>query len=212
MLVIFGTKSVGKTVKTGEFECVRCNTHRPYQLKQNQKFFSLFFIPVIPLGKLGDTLECTFCKTAYIPSTVLSASEYTSSTAVIDSLEAPLASVGKRLGSYLIDMIVLTLLNFPLAFLAKHLPDYFDNKFYLLFFPLWILYFFLMELLFKGTVGKKALSVIVVSDREDRKLSVFQYFVRSVVKCIPFLPIILLFNDKRKAAHDLIAGTIVVEK
>ncbi|WP_293915578.1 MULTISPECIES: RDD family protein [unclassified Sphingobacterium] len=212
MLVIFGTKSVGKTVKTGEFECARCNTQRTYQLKQNQRFFSLFFIPIIPLGKLGDTLECTFCKTAYIPSTVLPASEYTSSTAVIDSLEAPLASAGKRFGSYLIDMVVLTLLNFPLAFLSKLLPDYFDNKFYLLFFPLWILYFFLMELLFKGTIGKKALSIKIISDNEGSKLSVFQYFVRSIVKCIPVLPIILLFNDKRKAAHDMIAGTIVVEK
>jgi len=212
MLIIFGTKVVGKTIKNGCFCCPRCDTERNYQLKQNEKYFSLFFIPIIPLGKTGDSLECTFCKTAYVPSSILSDEEYTSSTATIDSLDKPLASVGKRIGSYFIDMIILTLLNFPLAFLAAYLPDFFDDKFYLVFLTMWIVYFFVMELLFKGTIGKKIFSIEIASGREGEKVSVFQYLIRSIVKCIPLINIIFLFNDKRKGVHDYVANTLVVEK
>ncbi|RZL36017.1 MAG: zinc-ribbon domain-containing protein, partial [Pedobacter sp.] len=100
MLVIFGTKVVGKTISTGTFQCARCNCERTYVLKQNKKFFSLFFIPFIPLNNVGDTLECTFCKTAYIPNANFLGAAYTSSTAEIDTLSRPLAAVGKRLGAY----------------------------------------------------------------------------------------------------------------
>lgn len=96
MLFIFGTKRVGKTIKTGSFQCPRCNCERDYLLKQNKKFFSLFFIPVIPLNNAGDTLQCTFCKTEYIPNTILSPNEYTSTTATIDALERPIASAANE--------------------------------------------------------------------------------------------------------------------
>jgi len=219
MLVIFGTKTVGKTIKTGTFKCSRCNRERNYFLKQNKKYFSLFFIPIIPLNKVGDTLECTFCKTAYIPNSILSKNEYSSSTALIDNLEKPLASVGKRIGAYIIDMIFLTLLNFPLAFAMDYLPDFFKNKFYLAFIPLWIIYFFVMEVLFKGTIGKKILSIETISDNNEtiaysneKEITGFRYFLRSIVKCIPLINIVLIFNDKHKGCHDFIANTIVVEK
>ena len=212
MLIIFGTKTIGRTIKSGNFYCPRCNAERTYHLRQNKKYFSLFFIPFIPLGESADTLECTFCKTAYIPSSILSDTEYTSSTATIDSLEKPLASIGKRIGSFFVDMIALIMLNFPLAFITEYLPDYFDNKYYLVYMPLWIVYFFVMEWLFKGTIGKKIFSIEITSEREDKKITVFQYLLRSIVKCIPVINIIFLFNDKRKGVHDYIANTIVIEK
>ena len=211
MLIIFGTKIVGKTIRRGNFYCPRCEMEREYKLQQNGKYFSLFFIPVIPIGKTGDSLECTFCKTAYVPSSILPETEYVSSTIAIDSLERPLATVGKRIGSYFIDMILLLLLNFPLSFVAVHLPDFFDKKFYLVYMPVWIIYFFVMELLFKGTIGKKIFSIEITSESE-KQVSVFQYFIRSIIKCIPVINIIFLFNDKRKGVHDYVAGTIVVEK
>lgn len=212
MLVIFGTKTVGKTIKSGTFHCDRCNCERNYILKQNKNFFSLFFIPIIPLKNVGDTLECTFCKTAYIPNSVLSSDEYHSSTAKIDSLEKPLANVGKRLVAYIIDMIFLIILNFPLAIVVKYLPEFFKNKFQLVFIPLWILYFFVMELFFKATIGKKILSIESIADNKAKPVTFIHYFLRSIVKCIPLINVILLFNDKHKGCHDFVANTIVVEK
>ncbi len=212
MLVIFGTTVIGKVVKSGSFYCPRCNMERGYQVKQNEKYFSLFFIPLIPIGKSGDTLACSFCKTSYIPSSILSEEEYTSSTIATDYLEKPLASPGKRIGSYVVDMLILILLNFPLAILAGHLPHYFDDKFYLLFFPMWIIYFFIMEWLLKGTIGKKIFSIEITSDKEGHQVTITQYLLRSIIKCIPLINIIFLFNDKRKGVHDYLAKTLVSEK
>lgn len=212
MLFIFGTKRVGKTIKTGSFQCPRCNCERDYLLKQNKKFFSLFFIPVIPLNNAGDTLQCTFCKTEYIPNTILSPNEYTSTTATIDALERPIASAGKRIGSYFIDVIFLILLNFPLAFVVKYLPKIFSDQFFLAIFPLWIIYFFVMELLFKGTIGKKICSIETISEDKEKPITALRYLLRSIVKTIPVINVIFLFNDKHKGCHDFVAITIVVEK
>ena len=212
MLVIFGTKVIGKTLKSGTFVCPRCNMERTYLLKQNKKYFSVFFIPLIPLNNVGDTLECTFCKTAYVPNASFLGNTYTSSTADIDSLPKPLAAVGKRLGAYIIDMIFLIILNFPLAFVVKYLPDLFHNKFYLVFFPVWVIYFFIRELFFKGTIGKKLLAIQTVSDDDEKPITAVRYLLRGFVKAIPLINVVLLFNDKHKGCHDFVAGTIVVEK
>lgn len=212
MFIIFGTKKVAKTVQKGNFDCPRSQTQREYQLKQNRKFFSIFFIPLIPLDKLGDSLECSYCKTAYIPNAFLSETEYQSSTKNIDSLEKPLASAGKRFGGYVLDIIFLVFLNFPLAFLAKYLPEALQQKFILVFLPVWILYFFIMEVAFKGTLGKKIVSIQTVSQKEGEPVSAIRHLIRSIIKIIPLINIILLFNDKKQGCHDFAANTIVVEK
>ena len=212
MLIIFGTKNIGKTISRGTFSCVRCNTERQYQLKENRKYFSLFFIPVIPLEKQGDTLECTFCKTVYFPETILPEGTYIPTTLAIDQLDQPLASFGKRIGSYFIDLIFLVFLNFPLAWLSSLLDAYLPKNYFLVFLPVWGLYFFLMEWLLKGTLGKKICGIVIVADAEDKSVNVLRYFIRAIIKSIPILGIVMFFNEKRKGVHDLVADTIVVEK
>jgi len=210
MFIISGTKLIGRTIKNGTFSCPKCNMERGYRLRKNERYFSLFFIPLFPIAKLEDTLECTSCKTAYIPSTILTVREYDSLT--INSLDRPLASIGKRVGSYIIDMIILLFLNFPLAVLTRELPDFFDNKFYLIYLPVWVIYFFAMEYLFKGTIGKKIFSIKIASGKVGVQVSCFRYFIRSIIKCIPVINIIFLFDKKRKGVHDYVANTLVLEK
>ena len=211
MFIIFGTKTVSKTVKSGTFNCPRCNTDRPYKLEENRRYFSFFFIPTIPLEKQTDTLTCSFCKTAYVPQSVLEASAYTAPTIERDPTIPPLASFGRRIGSYLIDLVVLILLNFPLAVLAGKISAYLPSNYILVFTPVWMLYFFLMEWLLKGTVGKKIVGIRIITDGDNKSVTVFQYFVRSAIKMIPVINIILFFNEKRKGCHDFVAKTIVVE-
>ncbi|MEO5909346.1 MAG: RDD family protein [Pelobium sp.] len=211
MLFIFGTKSIGKTVQQGNFHCDRCEQTRTYNLKQYRKYFSIFFIPLIPLNRLGDTLECTFCKTEYIPNASIIPG-YIASTITKDSLFEPIASIGKRLGSFVIDILFLTLLNFPLSFLAAKFGNYLPKNFIIVFYSFWFIYFFVMEWLFGGTIGKKILSIKIVSETEEGSVSVLQWFLRAIVKCVPLINIILLFNDKHKGVHDYVANTIVVEK
>lgn len=211
MLIIFGTKNVAKTIKRGHFDCPQCNTQRIYNLNRNKKFFSLFFIPVIPLGNNHDTLNCMVCKTEYLPNSILSSDEYSSTTQAIDGLDFAIATPGKRLLGFILDLIFLIILNFPLAFLTKYLPSYFANKFVFVFLTFWCFYFFVMELLFKGTIGKKIVGIETISEKENKKISVIQYFIRSILKVIPFINVVLLFNDKKKGCHDFMANTIVKE-
>lgn len=212
MLIIFGTKSYGKVIKKGSFNCFRCSTEKNYNLIRYKKYFALFFIPLIPLGNNGDTLECDSCKTQYDPRSVLSTAEYNYDIPITGDFEQT-ASIGKRFGGYIIDLIILTILNLPLAvFINPYLPDYFHNRFHLVFLPMWAIYFFLMEIFFSATIGKKLMRIKTIPDNKEKPITIVGYFLRSIVKCIPVINIILLFNDKHKGVHDYIANTIVIEK
>jgi hypothetical protein len=65
-LIIFGLRVVLFTVGTGTFHCPSEGGDRAYKRRQGRRFFTLFFIPVIPLGKVGgEFVECSTCRTRY---------------------------------------------------------------------------------------------------------------------------------------------------
>ena len=64
-MIIFGTRGVTTTPQRGNFHCPSCSTTQSYALKRVRRFFTLYFIPVIPLDKLGEYVECLSCKDTY---------------------------------------------------------------------------------------------------------------------------------------------------
>lgn len=60
-MIIFGTRSVESTIGNGFFYCPRCNTQRTYRLIGVNRWFTLYFIPVIPMGRIGRYVECDSC-------------------------------------------------------------------------------------------------------------------------------------------------------
>jgi hypothetical protein len=65
-MIIFGLSvfffgSVG----TGAFHCPRCGGDRHYKQKVGRRWFTLFFLPVIPLNEVGRVVECQTCKTRF---------------------------------------------------------------------------------------------------------------------------------------------------
>jgi len=66
-MIIFGTRGVKSTLQEGEFMCPQCATTKPYKLKKVTKFFTLYFIPLIPLERLGEYVECQSCKGTFVP-------------------------------------------------------------------------------------------------------------------------------------------------
>lgn len=66
-MIIFGTRGITTTPEKGEFHCPSCSSKQPYGLKRVRRFFTLYFIPVIPLDKLGEYVECRTCKDTYKP-------------------------------------------------------------------------------------------------------------------------------------------------
>ena len=65
MLIIWGLRVVFRTIGQGTFHCQRCGGAREYQHRSGRRFFTLFFIPVIPLDKVGEHVQCTACRTRY---------------------------------------------------------------------------------------------------------------------------------------------------
>lgn len=63
--IIFGTKGVTSTSDSGRFHCPQCRTERTYEHKNVRRFFTLFFVPLIPLDTLGEYVECQLCRTNY---------------------------------------------------------------------------------------------------------------------------------------------------
>lgn len=71
MFFIFGIGP--KTIKTnkGQFLCPVCKSDSAYEIKQQRNYFSLFFIPLIPLSKAKQgQVVCLDCGT-HMPTSVL---------------------------------------------------------------------------------------------------------------------------------------------
>ena len=65
MIIIFGSKVRYKTLSTGQFYCPQCKARRDYELRQARNWFSLYFIPVIPLNQIGEFVTCLTCGTNF---------------------------------------------------------------------------------------------------------------------------------------------------
>lgn len=61
-MLIWGWKTIFRVVGNGVFSCPTCGADRNYQRRKAQRFFTLFFIPLIPVKTLGEFIRCTHCK------------------------------------------------------------------------------------------------------------------------------------------------------
>lgn len=66
-MIVFGWRARNKVIGTGEFFCPRDGGDRRYEHKQARRWFTLFFIPLVPLEQLGEFVECTSCRNTYYP-------------------------------------------------------------------------------------------------------------------------------------------------
>ena len=68
LLIIFGMKVRHQEIGQGEFFCPKCQNQRNYKHKKAARYFSLYFVPIIPLGTLGEFVECQTCGVAFEPT------------------------------------------------------------------------------------------------------------------------------------------------
>jgi len=64
-MIIYGTRGLTLTGASGDFLCPSCGGEQPYKRKKVRRFFTLYFIPLIPLDLLGEYIECANCKNTY---------------------------------------------------------------------------------------------------------------------------------------------------
>lgn len=70
MLFIWGMRVRRKTLSDGTFYCLQEGGDRAYVLQQMRRWFTVFFIPLIPLKVLGEVVECRSCGSAWDPRVI----------------------------------------------------------------------------------------------------------------------------------------------
>jgi hypothetical protein len=62
VLLVFGLTAVFRTVSEGTFHCPQCGGDRAYRRRAGRRWFSVFFVPMVPLWRLGHAVECRTCR------------------------------------------------------------------------------------------------------------------------------------------------------
>jgi hypothetical protein len=65
MLLIWGFRTIFRTIAEGDFFCPTCGGDRTFQRREARRWFTLFFIPLIPMQKRGEVIRCTTCGTNF---------------------------------------------------------------------------------------------------------------------------------------------------
>jgi zinc-ribbon family len=65
--IIFGWRAVTYSIGHGRFHCPGCQTEQSYKHRRVRRFFTLYFIPLIPLEKIGEFVECEMCRQKWQP-------------------------------------------------------------------------------------------------------------------------------------------------
>lgn len=66
-MIIFGTRGITYSKDKGDFHCPECGSESRYDHKRVRRFFTLYFIPLIPLNLLGEYVECGRCESTFKP-------------------------------------------------------------------------------------------------------------------------------------------------
>ncbi len=70
-LILFGTRPRETDLGKGEFYCPACSVAREdkrvYKRKQVRNYFTLYFVPIIPLGDADEYVICQHCGVAHPP-------------------------------------------------------------------------------------------------------------------------------------------------
>jgi hypothetical protein len=64
-MIIFGTSSKKKEIGQGEFFCPHCQQQRRYTRHSARPHFSLYFIPLVPIGNATEYIQCETCQRAF---------------------------------------------------------------------------------------------------------------------------------------------------
>jgi hypothetical protein len=82
-MIIFGVKTTESTASAGMFHCPRCQTSQAYRCIAHNRWFTLYFIPILPLGRLGEQVECQGCYSRFSPEVLTTGQSGEALTAIV---------------------------------------------------------------------------------------------------------------------------------
>ena len=149
------------------------------------------------------------------------------------SLQFQLAGLGSRTAAFIIDQLILMIVNVIIIICLGFVLYGFDDLFYLadefMSYPIAITlivlfllnwgYFFVLEYFSGGkTIGKRVVGIRVIQEN-GHSFTILSSFIRNLVRIIDSLPanylvgmLMIFFHPKNKRIGDLMAGTIVVHE
>lgn len=65
-MIIWGSRGMQTRGESGEFNCPDCRSRQGYQRHKVERFFTLYFIPLIPLGTVHESIKCQGCNRHYV--------------------------------------------------------------------------------------------------------------------------------------------------
>lgn len=67
MIIMWGFKVLFSKVKAVTFVCSHCGGDREGSLRRARRWFTLFFIPIVPTKELGHVVQCGTCNNRFAP-------------------------------------------------------------------------------------------------------------------------------------------------
>ncbi|BDC34232.1 hypothetical protein Noda2021_01900 [Candidatus Dependentiae bacterium Noda2021] len=60
-MILFGTQEITNVMFTQHYFCIKCRRVEMHDFKQIRNFFSLFYVPIVPLARIICYSECHKC-------------------------------------------------------------------------------------------------------------------------------------------------------
>jgi hypothetical protein len=65
--IIWGSRTIVLTIGAGTFFCPKCRVTQTFSHKQQKRFFTLYYIPIFPIGDGQHYVECQHCHGTFTP-------------------------------------------------------------------------------------------------------------------------------------------------
>lgn len=95
MFILFGIRVRLRTIEEGTFHCPHCGVDRIYRRRALRQWFTLFFIPVVPLRHIGEIVECTTCQERYDLSVLRLPTSNTIANELAAAMRAAVAAIAE---------------------------------------------------------------------------------------------------------------------
>jgi hypothetical protein len=99
VLLIFGVSVRWKTLADGMFHCPHCGVDRHFRRQMARRWFTLFFIPLVPMKVLGELVECSSCHNRFAPSVLRTPTNASIALELTASMRAAVAAIIEAGGS-----------------------------------------------------------------------------------------------------------------
>ena len=67
-MYLIGWRTIWRTTDQGLFQCPAEGRDRPYRVRRARRFLHVLLVPLVPIKRLGDVVECKGCDTRFEPN------------------------------------------------------------------------------------------------------------------------------------------------